>query len=1259
MSVFSSSSRPSDEIWKAAIGVLPVERALADEHEALHGEDLSAQLAAITEDFDPGQFTDVPALVRDLRKAIGTSGVMLPAATGPKIRIDTELTPRDLIGRFLLQDDELRDALTVYEALVVAERANGAAAFARALSKRFNALLDQHLMDQPVFRAMIDAGAVAALGDPVTDGSTHAMLLRRANRALLESAFPESIEQMRDRRLRVVFDAKRKRDSAALCLSGGGIRSSTFALGVMQGLARHGLLGKFDYLSTVSGGGLSGGWLTGWMRREGAPAVHAALRSPGHEKIEPEPQPLQGLRSFSHWLTPNAGAMSVDSWTVIATVIRNLLLNWFVLLPLLAGVVLVPRLLQGILAMDLKPPNEYSALFIATGVVLGLVLMLVSAGYVEWVRASGDDFANGKHGAPTQTQVLYWFLIPRVIGSVIIVLALHVADAWDGLTKAHNIWDSAEGIFWWVLGLTAIITIIAAQLRRGKQSHRGALVRSLKALACGFIGYIGPLTILSGWPAQLYVTFAPPMMLLGSVFASQLYAGLTSNEASDAEREWSARANAWIYVVVLTWIVACGLVLVGPHVVSALWQKLTLLGVGGVSSWITVQLGKQAAADTSTTPSAGSKLRGFALALTGPAVIASLIVALATANEASINTMCEAQILKRALSCSPPGYDSTSVPLLDMIASNQLGDANAAFKELTSSLDADSATVPQTNGEAAEYSRADSNRIALSREYTRRVIVLNETVKHLMRRAHDGEVPIAYLASDSAAFMSAFRAFNAHRNRALIAEDTNGAAAALRSPRQHTLTQALITDTTLKADFVQREAGLDTIDLLADSLRRANDGYRPGEQALWLGIGGFMVLLLVAGLFFSSVVNTNTFSLHAMWRSRTVRAFLGTTRPPAARNPNPFTDFDSDDDMPMRDLWPARVSATEAAIHGERSENVPPMHVLNVTLNLAAGRNLAWQQRLGESMTLTPLHAGSAFTGYRRMEGHPKPSSHEEKPKPGYGGDSGISLGTAMAISGAAASPNDGSNTSPVTAFLMTFFNARLGWWLGNPGAPGADTWQRSAPKQRLTPILSEMFANTSDRSQYVYLSDGGHFENLALYEMVLRRNRFIVVSDGGADPDYAFEDLGNAVRKIRIDFGIPIEFDQPVNIRSGDATKGAYWATARIRYSAIDMPPGCTPDDYDGVLVYLKPAVYGTIEPRDVINYANLSPTFPQESSADQFFSESQFESYRALGSWIVDQLVANPGAPGAPVTAKGHREGSLLSSWPNIKEAPLKPKY
>ena len=222
---------------------------------------------------------------------------------------------------------------------------------------------------------------------------------------------------MRDRRLAVVFEAARKCDTAALCLSGGGIRSSTFALGIMQGLARHELLGKFDYLSTVSGGGLSGGWLSAWMRRDGAKAVHEALRTPGREKMQPEPEPVQGLRGFSHWLTPRAGAMSIDSWTVIATVVRNMLLNWLVLLPLLAGLVMLPRLFVSVLALEAVPPALNAPLIVGIAVGLGMLCMLASAAYIEWLRSSGDDLARGKRGAPTETRVLFCFLLPRVLGS--------------------------------------------------------------------------------------------------------------------------------------------------------------------------------------------------------------------------------------------------------------------------------------------------------------------------------------------------------------------------------------------------------------------------------------------------------------------------------------------------------------------------------------------------------------------------------------------------------------------------------------------------------------------------------------------------------------------------------------------------------------------------------------------------------------------------------------------------------------------------
>jgi hypothetical protein len=230
-----------------------------------------------------------------------------------------------------------------------------------------------------------------------------------------------------------------------------------------------------------------------------------------------------------------------------------------------------------------------------------------------------------------------------------------------------------------------------------------------------------------------------------------------------------------------------------------------------------------------------------------------------------------------------------------------------------------------------------------------------------------------------------------------------------------------------------------------------------------------------------------------------------------------------------------------------------------------------------------------------------------------------------MAISGAAANPNMGYHSSPVVGFLMTLFNVRLGWWLGNPGPSGTKTWRRSGPRYSVGPLFSEAVGNTTDRYKYVNLSDGGHFENLGLYEMVLRRCHYVVVSDAGEDPECSFADLGEAVRKIRIDFGIPIEFD-PMSIypRSQiDALKGPghNCAIGRIRYSVVDGDAAP-----DGVIVYIKPACYGD-EPRDIYEYFKTNPTFPHESTADQFFSESQFESYRMLGAYTMEKLCTDCG--------------------------------
>jgi hypothetical protein len=167
-----------------------------------------------------------------------------------------------------------------------------------------------------------------------------------------------------------------------------------------------------------------------------------------------------------------------------------------------------------------------------------------------------------------------------------------------------------------------------------------------------------------------------------------------------------------------------------------------------------------------------------------------------------------------------------------------------------------------------------------------------------------------------------------------------------------------------------------------------------------------------------------------------------------------------------------------------------------------------------------------------------------------------------------------------------------------------------------------EMFGLTSENERWVYLSDGGHFENLGIYEMVRRRCRVIVVSDAGSDPKYDFDDLGNALRKIWIDLGVRIDFvgldrlKKRFRRRPTPAQDQPYWAVGRIRYHDADSA------GEDGLLLYIKAGLHGT-ECMDVLSYAATHKEFPHESTANQFFTESQFESYRALGFEIAYKML------------------------------------
>jgi hypothetical protein len=373
---------------------------------------------------------------------------------------------------------------------------------------------------------------------------------------------------------------------------------------------------------------------------------------------------------------------------------------------------------------------------------------------------------------------------------------------------------------------------------------------------------------------------------------------------------------------------------------------------------------------------------------------------------------------------------------------------------------------------------------------------------------------------------------------------------------------------------------------------------------------GFAVALVLAGV----CVDVNRFSLHGMYRDRLIRTFLGATRarypqppyPPddtpryaessqfEPRDPDAFIQFDRNDNPILRWLAPNRSPAAPAPRKG-------PFLVVNAALNLVGGRNLAWQERKAASFTFTSLAVGSPVLGYRGSAEY-------------AANDGGITLGTAMAVSGAAVSPNAGALSSPLRTFVLALCNARLGWWLGHPA--DVDRVRRSGPAFAVYPLVSELLGRTDERHPWLFVSDGGHFENLGLYEAVRRGCRDIVVVDASADPDRNYDDLGNAIRKVRIDLGVRIERAGPLRIGSRELqAEGRYCALFDVIFD----------DGASGSLLYIKSAVYPKAEnmPIDVLQYAGRSPTFPHESTTRQFFTESQFESYRALGEFEVDAIV------------------------------------
>jgi hypothetical protein len=937
---------------------------------------------------------------------------------------------------------------------------------------------------------------------------------------------------------------------AALCCSGGGIRSATFCLGVIQALAGHDVgsptptakvvrppnagtgaaghapapgaqpdseskkvaalrnsaLGCFHYLSTVSGGGYIGSWLSSWRKRENYETVIEDLT--GRPKgPDVEPASVSWLRAYSNYLTPTLGITSADSWAAVAICARNLILNWFVIIPVVCLVLLTLKLIAtGSVWIAHGDPAQSGPVHIvlAAGIFFLIIAQAFTTRHRPSRRSPNDGVGEARFVwcdvlfAALSAMAVTIFFSSRYFWSqldatqldddgivqwlgVSAKISLPVVAAGAGFVIYGAGWIAGY-VFGWIRGYPMIGSQKWSDLFRWAAS--GLVYGALVGLGAYLFALLGPYpeTLKNIRCLLVSAIFGVPWVVMAQLLAEIVFVGLTSYEDdSDSDREWLGRAGGWLAAFAVVWGVTAFLVFAGGYLVeyATVLGHQTLVKAGGIAGIIS----------------------GIFTALLG---------------------------------------SSSKTP------------AKPSSKD-------------QTSWTTWAYN-----------------IVL----------AVAGPIFVAVLI----------------------------------------IVLSVIIDKLLLDDALVRILQIGKIPALCSAV-------------LWLGFG--WAISFVVELIASCFVNINRFSLHALYRNRLIRAYLGASN--QKRDPDVFDGFDFGDNVCVHELWPPAS--------GGRVTSHSLFHVVNIALNVVSTKRLAWQERKAEPFTVSPKHCGSAYLGFRRSTV--------------YGGDGGLSLGTAMAISGAAASPNMGYNSSPSLALLLTLFNVRLGWWLGNPGEKGNKTYRKEGPRFAARPLFDEAFGQTTDVSPYVYLSDGGHFDNLGLYEMVRRRCRFIVVIDSGCDPDFAFEDLGNAVRKIYIDLGIQITFKKKgldslktrpsaksysrtvrdaaalAAVRAYDsADKGSkpdepgetpYYAIGKIDYIHADLPAEpdktATPEGAtkpkraakpveNGCIVYIKPAYHGT-EGAGIRSYATANPDFPHETTLDQWFTESQFESYRSLGREIGQKVL------------------------------------
>lgn len=1061
---------------------------------------------------------------------------------------------------------------------------------------------------------------------------------------------------------------KSSRATKGLALSGGGIRSATFSLGVLQALAACRLLTSFDYLSTVSGGGYIGSWLTAWAHRHpgGIAGVMEDL-VPRADRGAHEAAPIAHLRRFSNYLTPRVGLLSSDTWTIIGTYLRNLLVNWLSLAPYFALLLLVP--IVGVHTLQTAAGSIWiqslvgdtglsGGLFLALASILCLVMTMAVLGIsLPSSAVPGSDRSRVALVARNQEEFLIKAMVPLVLGGIGLATAWFtqtkpIAGAntlelpeffpWMGLSNwqlfallgalAHGAaFTIYEGRGWWytltdsrrTLGLTGATMFVQPVAVVGSGAFGGWVVwlaagKILPALMNAAARASDPLLA-----TRVYVVMAVPVFLGGFVIGLALYSAMASRRTSDEDREWFARAGAWILALAVGWMVVSGIALLGPSLLVFAWDKAAtwVVSVGGLSGVLSMWLGGSGhteAKDDSAPKTWMSLAAKWGLALAAPVFVVLLAILLAAgllALQTYIATTWSMTMLAAAGAIAAGCV--LVIGLVNWLIDINVFSLHGMYRDrlIRAYLGASRA-----NRQPHKFTGFDQNdNVPLAHLappfFTAEDWPLVHAIAGKLQQSDDGAVRAVVEATDSKLLTDA-QGIESWSEGAVppIIDRFNAVLIYSKEPaRLRQEWAALLRVTPLTATFGAHEWNV--VRAIAKELQHAlYAGADADPQAVRL-----LGFLSGAGL-----ADWPTKVAQApVWSKTHVKALLKALNDVIAKVV-PVGAGGGEMNVSTNEAVAARLRSQgipvspddlRQQLDGLAPRQKPPFPIVNTAINLVSGDDLAWQERQAGSFTLTPLHAGSPTVGFRGMVAHNDQDSC-------YGGTSGVSLGTAVTISGAAANPNMGYHSSPIVTVLLTLFNARLGAWLGNPRDD--KRFSHSCPRNQFFPMaLTEAMGLTHERGGYVHLSDGGHFENLGLYELVRRGCRYILLCDGGCDQDYAFEDLGNAVRKIRIDLGIEIDFEgfrvgpqrkRSADGSSSDAEPGNYVAIGTIHYEK--RAQGAK----EGKLLYIKPAIFEKREePVDVWQYGRLNPAYPHERTTDQWFSESQFESYRALGEYIM----------------------------------------